>query len=78
MVSRLEEGIKLFDQISKKELSIITEGDNAEYIKKAMEFFGNQHVNKIDIIKGVEGKSGKNQLKTIFMKKSKILINSCP
>ena len=62
----MEEGIKLFDQISKKELSIITEGDNTEYIKKAMEFFGNQNANKIDIIKGVEGRSGKTQLKTIF------------
>jgi len=41
-------------------------GYRAEYKKKAMEFFGNQNVNKIDIIKGVEGKSGKNQLKTIF------------
>ena len=62
----IDEGIKLFDQISKKELSIITEGDNTEYIEKALEFFENQNADKIDIIKGVEGKSGKNQLKTIF------------
>lgn len=62
----MEEGIKLFDQISKQEISIITEGANTEYLKKALEFFGNQNANKIDIIKGVEGKSGKIQLKTIF------------
>lgn len=65
-IMTMEEGIKLFDQISKQEISIITEGDNTEYIKKAMEFFGNQNTSKIEIIKGVEGKSGKTQLKTIF------------
>jgi len=62
----IDKGIKLFDQISKKEIAIITEGDNTEYLEKALEFFGDQNANKIEIIKGVEGKSGKNQLKTIF------------
>lgn len=62
----IDNGIKLFDQISKKEISIITEGDNTEYIEKALKFFENQNADKIDIIKGVEGKSGKHQLKTIF------------
>lgn len=65
-IMTMEEGIKLFDQISKQEISVITEGDNTEYIKKAMKLFGNNISNKVDIIKGVEGRSGKTQLKTIF------------
>ena len=60
----LDEGIKLFDQISRKEISILTEGYNTQYLKKANQFFGDQ--NKIEIITGVEGKSGKAQLKTLY------------
>lgn len=68
----LDEGLKLFDQISKKEVSILTEGKNTEYIKKAVEFFGKENKDKIEIITGVENDSGKNQLKTIFSFFSKV------
>ena len=66
----LEEGIKLFDQVSIKEVSIITEGYNAAYLKKACDFFGDN--TKIEIISGVERGSGKNQLKTLFYFFSKV------
>ena len=62
----IEEGIKLFDQLSKKEISIITEGKNTEYIKKAIEFFAGENKNKIDVIVGAESGSGDRQLKTVF------------
>ena len=62
----MEEGIKLFDQIGRKQISIITEGDNVEYLEKAIRIFNNQNVDKIEVIKGFEGKSGKKQLRTIF------------
>jgi len=62
----LDEGLKLFDQISKKEISIITEGDNTKFITKALGFFGGSNKEKIEIITGAEGNSGKTQLKTIF------------
>lgn len=62
----LEEGIKLFDQISKKEFSIITEGKNTEYIKKAIFYLFNDYFDKIDVISGAENKSGKDQLKVLF------------
>ena len=62
----LDEGIKLFDQISRKSLSVITEGQNTEYIQKALEYYGSDLKNEVEIITGVESKSGKNQLKTLF------------
>jgi len=62
----IEEGIKLFDQLSKKEISIITEGKNTEHIKKAREFFAGNNKEKIDVIVGAESGSGDRQLKTIF------------
>lgn len=62
----LDKGIKLLNQISTKEILIITEGKNTEYLKKALEYFGRENKNKIEIITGAENKTGKNQLKTIF------------
>ncbi len=62
----LHQGLKLFDQISKKEISIITEGRNTEFIIKALDFFGESNKEKIEIITGAEGNSGKAQLRTIF------------
>nr|WP_320000126.1 AAA family ATPase [uncultured Draconibacterium sp.] len=59
----LEAGLKLFDQISHKGISIITEGNNISYLQKANEYFGHSN---IEIIKGLENCSGKNQLKTMF------------
>lgn len=59
----LDHGLRLFDEISKKKVSIITEGNNTIIIKKALELYG---YNDIDIISGAEGRSGKEQLKTLF------------
>ena len=60
----LDEGIKLFDQVSRSDVSIITEGKNTEYIKKACEFFGSSL--NVEIVNGAEGSSGVFQLKTLF------------
>lgn len=59
----LQQGLKLFDEISKKKISIFTEGNNTKYIKKANEFFGND---EIEVIEGIESITGKNQLKLLF------------
>lgn len=59
----LEQGLKLFDQISKEKISIISEGNNVALIRLACELAGCEGV---DVISGVEGASGKNQLRTIF------------
>lgn len=59
----LEQGIKLFDQISKEKISIITEGNNAGLIRLACELAG---CGDVEVVSGVEGSSGKNHLRTIF------------
>ncbi|NYT27309.1 MAG: hypothetical protein H0A76_05095 [Candidatus Thiodubiliella endoseptemdiera] len=35
----IDEGLKLFDQASKNNISIITEGNNAQLIKKQLNYF---------------------------------------
>ena len=62
----LDHGIKLFDQIGQKDISIITEGNNADYLKKALEIFSEYDSTNIEIINGVKGISGVNQLRTLF------------
>jgi predicted ATPase len=59
----IDEGLKLFDEITKNNITIITEGKNTLLIKKALELF---NINDIDIITGIEAISGKSQLKTLF------------
>ena len=60
----LEEGLMLFDQISSKEISIFTEGHNAQYLEKANQFFGDQ--NRIEVVMGIADRSGKDQLRTLY------------
>lgn len=62
----LEKGLVLFDQISVKPLSVITEGDNVQHIEKAISMLKPELLERIDFLKGVEGGSGKDQLKTLF------------
>jgi predicted ATPase len=59
----LEEGVKVFDQVSQASLSIITEGKNTLLIKKGLELYG---INNVEVISGVEDRSGSTQLKTLF------------
>lgn len=59
----LDQGIRLFDEVSNKDISIITEGKNTKIMEKACELLG---LSNIEIITGIEGVSGKNQLKTLF------------
>ncbi len=62
----LDEGIKLFDQISRKKLTVITEGYNTGYIRKAINYFGLTIKKDVEIISGIESRSGKEQLKVLF------------
>ncbi len=59
----LDQGLKLFDEVSNAGLTIITEGYNTLLLEKALRLSG---INDVEVIKGVEDGSGKNQLKTIF------------
>ena len=65
----LEEGLRIFDQISKQDISIISEGKNIEFIKKALNL---NNISNVEMIVGVEDRSGDKQLNTIFDFLSKI------
>lgn len=62
----LDEGLSLLDQISKKKISIISEGNNTSYIVKAIELYNSKYLDQIDIIRGIENITGKDQLKLFF------------
>ncbi len=59
----LEQGLKLFDQISATNITIITEGNNIDYIRKYLQ---DNNIDGIEILDGVEDITGKNQLRTLF------------
>lgn len=58
----LEQGLKLFDEITSN-ITIITEGNNTKLISKALELLG---VEDVEVLSGLEDKTGKSQLKTLF------------
>lgn len=59
----IEQGLKLFDEVARSKLTLITEGKNTLLISKALQLHG---INDVEVLSGVEGVSGKNQLKTLF------------
>jgi hypothetical protein len=59
----IEQGLKLFDEITKSSLTIISEGNNVKLISKSLELHG---INGVEVLTGVEGTSGKNQLRALF------------
>ncbi|HHT9138628.1 MAG TPA: AAA family ATPase, partial [Candidatus Wunengus sp. YC60] len=59
----IEQGLRLFDQVANSPLTVITEGYNSALIAKALELHG---IADVDVLSGVEGVSGKNQLRTVF------------
>ena len=65
-LATVDKGLKLFDQISRKKLSIITEGNNIEYIRRAIELFSVENEPKIDLLTAFQHRSSKSQLKTLF------------
>lgn len=59
----LDEGLRFMDQITNPGLTLITEGHNALIIEKVLEIHG---LDDVSVIKGLEGMTGKNQLRTLF------------
>ncbi len=59
----LDEGLKLFDEVANAKLTIITEGNNTAFLRKALELNG---VDGVKVLEGAESKSGCTQLKTLF------------
>lgn len=62
----IEDTIKLFDQTTERKTCIISEGNNVDYIRKAISIFAKDYRNQIRIIDTIKDISDKNRLKTIF------------
>lgn len=62
----MEDTIKMFDQTTQKKICVISEGDNVDYIKKAVSIFAKKYEDQIHVIDSIRDISDKNQLKTIF------------
>lgn len=69
----LDQGLKLFDEITQSKLTVITEGNNAVFIDKALNFYG---IKGVDVPYGFENCSGTSQLKTLFTFLSKANITN--
>jgi len=59
----IEEGLKLFDEVARQRLTVITEGNNVAYIQRVLEING---IDGVEVMEGLEGITGKNQLRTLF------------
>lgn len=59
----IDEGLRFLDEITKSNLTIITEGYNTQYISRALSI---NSIVGVEVMHGIEGSSGKNQLKTLF------------
>ena len=62
----LQKGLVLFDQISAKSLSIITEGHNVAHLKEAVKHLAPDILGSIDFVEELTSVSGQTQLKTLF------------
>jgi predicted ATPase len=65
----LEKGVKLFDQVSRSPVTVISEGHNTKYLESALKHSG---IENVEIVTGVENKTGKTQLKVLYDFFSKI------
>ncbi|MGV7222148.1 MAG: AAA family ATPase [Nitrospinales bacterium] len=59
----IDKGLKLFDEVSKNQISVITEGNNTNFIEKAFALY---NITDVNVIEGLEAISGKTELKTLF------------
>jgi predicted ATPase len=59
----LDEGLRLMDEVAKEKVSVLTEGRNAAYIRRALSYAG---VSGAKVLDGLENISGESQLRTIY------------
>jgi ABC-type branched-subunit amino acid transport system ATPase component len=62
----LNEGLQIIDQLSKMELSVFTEGNNVDYIQRAMELYAPELLSRVDIVDHLKDRTGKNQLNVLY------------
>ncbi len=59
----LDEGLKVFDEVAHEKLTIITEGYNTSFLRKALKLKG---INGVNILDDLESITGDSQLRTLF------------
>jgi AAA15 family ATPase/GTPase len=62
----LSEGLTLLDGIMQKEITIFTEGNNVDYLKKSVEVISPELIGKIEYAEQISDKSGHNQLSVLY------------
>lgn len=62
----ISEGLHILDQVAQKKLNIFTEGKNTDYIEKAIELLAPELKNKIEVMKNIADRTGKNQLPVLY------------
>src|SRR5690606_30416591 len=62
----LSQGLNILDQVAKKELNIFTEGNNTEYIKKAISLYCPELIDRIEVMENISDRTGKNQLPVLY------------
>lgn len=62
----LDEGLHLLDQLTSRQLIVVSEGDNAAYIEAAIRLFAPDDADKIDVYDKIRANSGDGQLRTLF------------
>jgi len=59
----IEQGLRLFDQVARSSVTIITEGHNEALLRKALELY---EIDGVEVLPGVQDITGKTQLRTVF------------
>jgi energy-coupling factor transporter ATP-binding protein EcfA2 len=59
----LDKGLTVLDEVARTRVSIITEGRNIDFVRRALEL---AKVTGVEVISGVEDRTGTNQLKTLY------------
>lgn len=62
----LSEGLTLLDNIMQKKINIFTEGNNINYLRRAVEVLAPELAGKIEIVEKIADKSGHNQLSVLY------------
>ncbi|MCB9174050.1 MAG: ATP-binding protein [Flavobacteriales bacterium] len=62
----LDEGLQILDQVAIKELTIFTEGNNIDFLTRAIELLKPELLNKIEIVSSLKDRTGTGQLSTLY------------
>ena len=62
----LDKGLQLLDQVAQQKLNIFTEGNNTNYINKAIDLLAPELLSSIKVIDTIKDRSGQRQLRVLY------------